>query len=179
MAKVKYRPIPELNESQIRSFWGSVNRFGVDECWEWNRGRFTRGYGCFRIGRQSFIASRVAYFLATGLQLDCLLACHKCDNPPCCNPRHIFAGTEADNAADCVSKGRMPSGELHPRYANPKGTVRGEAHGRSKITEGIVLMLRAEYVPKIVTCKKLSAKHGVPLDIVKRVVSMKNWAHVG
>lgn len=102
-------------------FWAKVDVRGPDECWLWKR-CIAGGYGRFGIGsrsdgtRKSERASRVALTLHLGRELSAgMLACHRCDNPECCNPAHLFEGTVQDNAQDCAAKGRTnkPSGEDH------------------------------------------------------------------
>lgn len=178
MANNKCRPIPELSQEFIDSFWDRVDKHGPDDCWEWKKGRFKRGYGCVSINGAATIASRVSYFIATGIDLGDSLACHSCDNPPCCNPRHIFPGTEADNSADMARKGRSASGRRNARYTKPETSPRGERHGRSKITDDIVRLLRVEYASGRIGTRPLAAKHGISRDIVRRVVLLKNWKHV-
>lgn len=83
-----------------------------EECWLWNAGVFSNGYGQFRIGDTKVKAHRVAYFLRHGkLPLYNskgvpLYVLHKCDNKLCCNPKHLFLGTQKDNIYDCMTKGR-------------------------------------------------------------------------
>jgi hypothetical protein len=89
-----------------------------DSCWEWQRSRRTHGfpYGmCMRKGKLS-ATHRLSWELNYGPIPDGLWVLHKCDNPPCCNPKHLFLGTRMDNVADCIRKGRagVCDGENHP-----------------------------------------------------------------
>ncbi len=127
-----------LTPSLIEEFNARVNPVGSG-CWLWTGARRRRGYGSIysaEIGSE-LIASRVALTIAKGPIPDGLEACHTCDNPPCVNPAHLFAGTRGDNLRDMVAKGRhrrpnsspspfCPSGhEFTPEntrlYAHPRG----------------------------------------------------------
>ena len=92
-----------------KTFWESVDQSGgPDACWPWKRKR-TAGYG--RIIRRGITVSahRVAYELVNGRISPDLFVCHRCDNPPCCNPAHLFAGSHDANMADRHQKGRYLS----------------------------------------------------------------------
>lgn len=78
----------------------------ADACWLWLGTKTEDGYGQMWNGRRSRIAHRIAYELEFGEIPPGLLVCHRCDNPPCCNPAHLFLGTVMDNALDMIAKGR-------------------------------------------------------------------------
>lgn len=99
-------------------FWGSVDKRGEDDCWHWTRGRNTKGYGLVhvkslpedyeRTGRMAtqLTAHRVAYYLSRGDMNPADYICHTCDNPSCCNPAHLWLGSQQDNVNDMIAKGR-------------------------------------------------------------------------
>jgi hypothetical protein len=97
----------EWTDKIIIEFWAFVKRGDPDECWPWIGSRNTKGYGGFRRQRRLFMANRLSLELKLGRPLrEGMCACHACDNPPCCNPDHLFEGTQADNLRDCRRKGR-------------------------------------------------------------------------
>ena len=108
------KPLPPISGKDIVRFWKHINKRGPDECWPWMASRLPRGYGMFGVGKRVPHAHRIAYFLHYGVDPYPLQVCHSCDNPPCCNPAHLFKGTVQDNVNDMMAKERSTRGESHP-----------------------------------------------------------------
>ncbi len=117
-------PLPPLSPKDIERFWSKVEMRDPAECWPWKAGRFDTGYGACKVAGQNWGAHRIALFLTSGVDPAPLLSCHTCDNPPCCNGRHLFAGTNADNLGDMAAKGRSVAGRKMP----PECFHRGDDH---------------------------------------------------
>lgn len=94
----KYKPV-----SGVRNFWTGVRKAGPDECWYW-KGATTGGYGV--VSGAFLYAHQIAYKLTKGQIPAGLVVMHTCDHRSCCNPRHLFLGTQQDNLIDMAQKGR-------------------------------------------------------------------------
>lgn len=94
----------------VARFWAKVGRPNANGCREWTGQRVKDQYGMFKRGGKNTGAHRVAYELANGPIADGLHICHICDNPPCCEPSHLFTCTDAENARDRDAKGRGNKG---------------------------------------------------------------------
>ena len=93
--------------------WSKVGQSGPSDCWEWRGAKRVTGYGYLYGGATTTkrweLAHRLVFQAAHGAIPDDLVICHHCDNPGCCNPGHLFAGTREDNNHDRTMKGRTSS----------------------------------------------------------------------
>ena len=132
-------------------------RIADNGCWEYTGFRNKQGYG--RV--ENVLAHRVVYEALRG-SANGLVVCHSCDNPPCCNPAHLFLGTRSDNSADKVAKGRVPRGSQLPQ---------------SKITETDVVEIRRR-VAAGEPMRVVGAAFGIAQPTVSEIWNRKKWRHV-
>jgi hypothetical protein len=95
--------IADLRPGDLNRFWGYV-RMG-DGCWEWT-GATQGGYGAFHLRSRVIRSSRFSWMIHRGEIPAGMVVCHRCDNPPCVRPDHLFLGDHTENAIDSLSKGR-------------------------------------------------------------------------
>ncbi len=148
-----------LSEVDIKRFWSKVQKTG--HCWLWTASRNYNGYGNFSLDGKTFLAHRIAFFLSNGISLSELFVCHKCDNPACVNPEHLFLGTQRDNMQDSLKKGRKPS---YP----------GSKNGRAKLTETEVNEIRRLHLEGY-TSTPLIRKFGVCKSQINNIVAGSQW----
>lgn len=157
----------ELSARDIQRFWANVDQFGPDECWNWTAFCHPSGYGRLMAQGWRHAAHRVAHAIAYGSTPADLLVCHDCDNPKCCNPRHLFIGTDGDNVADMMAKGRGRSGLS-------AGRGQGELHNMAKLTEAQVYAIEADQR----THAEIALAFGISRSMVGQIKNHKNWRHL-
>lgn len=148
-------------------FWSKVAISGPDDCWEWQRGRFTQGYGQFKAApRQSpSKAHRIAWLLTHG-DPGMLSVLHRCDNPPCCNPAHLFLGTAGDNVQDMLRKGRQASRESF-NYPDLVAGVR-------RLTDQDIREARTQHA-RGMSCRSIARHLGVHHTTISRLIRGDHW----
>lgn len=153
-------------------FWKKVDRSaGPDGCWPWTGASVVRGYGtisitCGRSGApRKYLATHVAWLLTHGVMpAPGLHACHRCDNPRCVNPAHLFLGTHTENMQDASHKGRKRG-----RGAGP-----GERNGRARLGAQDVLWIRSSSLTDV----EMAARLGVNVSTVRLARIGGTWRHL-
>lgn len=142
---------------------------GPDACWPWTDSTTQKGYGRIRRGgggSPRIGAHQAAFEIVNGPVPVGMIVCHRCDNPPCCNPAHLFLGTVAENNADKMAKGRHRYGQWD------------RAHGNTKLTASDVRTIRQEYADGTATQVGLASRFGVHPETIRGIIRMNSWAHV-
>lgn len=134
-----------------------------NDCWSWNGSVSELGYGRVNICADMWLAHRVSFWYHNGRISEKLHICHHCDNPPCCNPDHLFEGTALDNQRDAKNK---------------KRNAHGEKSAQSVLSERDVRMIRASYIPNKVTHSMLAKQFGVSIGCIEGVTQRYNWKHI-
>ena len=147
----------------VTAFW---QRFRVDAtsgCWEWVGTRGAHGYGLVALDGRRFLAHRVSYRLHFGDLPSGAHVCHRCDNPACVNPDHLFLGDMRSNHADKVSKGRQ---------------ARGDGHGNAVLSTADVVAMRDRFAAHEASQRVLAHEYGVSPSHVSNIVNREAWKHV-
>ncbi len=167
-----------LTESEIKRFQSHITKRGPDECWEWHRALEWFGYGRMVVRRKWRLkAHRVAFLLNGGnLSEDKPRVLHSCDNPKCCNPQHLRAGSDKENAEDKVSRGRQTKGE----QTGPKVTGQRRKNGDPGVsfTPEDVVKIRALYREQGMTQRGIGVIYNVHQTVIGRIVNRRSWAHI-
>lgn len=145
------KPLPFISNDDFARFWNYVDKNGpipahrpeLGPCWIWTGAKNQRGYGVFELRGFTARATRVAHYILFDEDPWPLDVMHDCDNPSCV--RHIRKGTQLQNMADAVARGRMPTGDRNGSQLYPERLVRGELHHNSKTSDEEVRRIRELY----------------------------------
>ena len=173
-----------ISERSKRTFWKRVDKRGaipahctrLGVCWEWCGELDEEGYGRFHHRRnETTRANRISWEIAFSPPLR-LFVLHKCDNPRCVRPSHLFLGTQAENNRDAREKKRIrpARGDAHWSRRNPEKRVRGAIHYNAKLTEKDVCEIRVSPHSE----KTLAEKYGVGQQAINSVRRRKTWKHI-
>lgn len=151
--------LDKMTPSDKERFWAKVDVRSEEECWEWKGAPNTDGYGHISVGgrknQHKLAAHRVAKTLAEGKEIEeGRLLLHACDNPPCCNPEHLFVADHQTNMDDMVSKERSAM-----------------SYGNAKIDWDIVDEIRNSFL----TGKELSEKLNLSKGTISDIRNHKTW----
>jgi hypothetical protein len=193
---LKFKPLAatDFSEDARKRFWEGVQIKGPDECWEWiGYKRPKSKYGTFYLNGGYYSSHRSSFALHNEIVPENRLICHTCDNPPCCNPKHLFAGTHMDNSNDMIMKGRSRTvepermsaimkvksarGSTHSSVTRPDRVSKGSSHWNSALTEDDVLDMRSLF-NQGATQASLCRSYGLTRFAVCDIVRRRNWRHL-
>jgi hypothetical protein len=158
--------VKNLSPSDLHRFWSKVSKGDSGKCWPWMATVNGSGHGRFFFEGRLHGAHRISFFIANGRLTDGLYVCHKCDNPPCCNPIHLCEGTAEFNVRDSVLKGRW-----HRFHQNINV---GEANGCAKLTSKMAL----EIFHADGTHADIGKRYSVSAATVCDIKNRKKWGTV-
>lgn len=145
------------------NFWNRCSK-SEQGCWEWIGSKNEDGYGTLRFVNKHWFAPRLAWTLTYGPILDGLLVCHKCDNPGCIRPDHLFLGTHQDNRDDMVRKGRGPTSE---KVRRPK-----------KLNTDQVVQILILGNTGNVRHADIAIQFGVTASVISKIIRKQLWKHI-
>lgn len=161
----KFIPLPEFTKADKIRFWGYVYNQEPDDCWVWLAGKCgSAGHGLFKHRSTTLYAHRISWFLARDSDPEEFLICHTCNNPPCCNPFHLYKGTSSDNSKDSFACGNS--------------NRRGSAHPGALLHEFNVLEIRRLCRETSLSYRQIGDKFGVSLHVVYRINRRLSWTHI-
>jgi hypothetical protein len=151
-----------MRGTKAERFWSKVDIAGQDECWIW-KACIKKGYGWFDGRNAQITAWELTYSPIE--KYSGIFACHKCDNPLCMNPNHLFLGTLLDNARDRHSKGR-------------DAYMKGSANPSARITEDDAVAIRELHSNNVFSTREIAERYKLSLSHVRRIIRREKWAHV-
>lgn len=146
------------DRTTMQLFLEKVQRADPPACWLWLGGKNGGGYGRMNFGGRYRLAHRVSHELFNGPVPDDMCVLHKCDNPPCVNPAHLFVGTKKDNVDDMIRKGR-------------KAIFKSADHPMARLTEAQVISIRADTRTQVA----IAREYGLTQAAISRIKLRLTW----
>lgn len=161
--------IDTADEKVGKRFATYTAKAGPDDCWEWTGPKVRSGHGQVWDGKRNVAAHRYA-LAASGVNVDGLLACHRCNNPGCVNPAHLYAGTHQDNINDAIAAGH--------KFGNP--APKGEANYSAVLTAAQVREIVRRYVPRHREngTRAMAREFGAAQTTISKIVRGATWQHL-
>lgn len=172
----------------LEYFHARIKKCEVTGCWLWTAGKSPRGYGYMADGNKGrHLAHRFSYenFVEAVPNWGNLQCCHKCDNPPCVNPEHLFKGTRSQNMRDCGSKGRhwtqQPENNhkvshiIREAHKGLLSAIDGTKNRRSKLTIQDLASISALLEADRMTHQEIGLRHGVSKDVIANISRGKSY----
>lgn len=163
MGRSNAKPVERISVKVAERLWSWVGRGDADSCWLWTGKTSQNGYGQFSIDGAKYRPHRIAFALAHGSTPASAIVCHSCDNRLCCNPNHLFLGSDATNAADRTAKGR---------------SCWGERSARSALTVSDVIEIRRRSADGW-RVGALAAEYGLSPASISEIRTGRSWALAG
>lgn len=159
------------SKSHIERFDASYMPEPISGCWLWlGAEQGSNGYGRIKINGKAMPAHKYSYQRFVGKVPKGMLVCHRCDNPACVNPYHLFIGTNQDNTDDKVRKNRQAKG-IKLAEAQYENRPRGELNGNSKLTKNQVDQIRSLNMPQ----RKIAKIFGVSQPLISKIKRKEMW----
>lgn len=156
-----YRPL-------IDRFMEKVELIPFHDCWEWMAQLNNKGYGVIWVSTKDgcHLAHRISYTLFVGNVPAGKFVCHKCDNPSCVNPRHLWLGSAKENTGDMMSKNRVAKGLMQV--------------GRRKLSVDDVRAIRAEYKRGVLGygLKAIAKRRDMSVSAIRAIVTSQTWWYI-
>lgn len=162
-------------KSTSEDFWRRVKTGKKDECWVWTGSTNSDGYGVCKFQGKAWKAHRLAWVLANG-DIGKFEVCHRCDNPGCVNPSHLWLGTHLQNVRDCIEKGRkrVARGANHGFHRHPELIKSGERHWNSKLTWAQIEEIRVLAAARK-GYKEIASRFGITPGNVGHIARKNAW----
>lgn len=152
-----------FNDNDINRFWTKVDIRAKNECWVWTANKLKFGYGRFWLNGKTVMAHRFSYTISHGDVAEGMNVCHRCDNPSCVNPNHLFLGTHHDNTHDMITKDR--------------DTIIGSKNNNATLTETDIPVIRQRLANGEMQTE-IAKDYGVKKTAISAIKTGRSWKHI-